>query len=684
MAKINDLKISTRVILAFTLPLVVILWLATDKLWTNWVTAAEAQRLEQLTDVAVGIGDVVHALQIERGMSGVYVGSGATQFKAEIVTQRTATDQFVARLAEVTAQTPPEVLGETLQAALSVELRRLEDLPRLRGTMDALSISGNDATGFFTQSNKQLLSLIPLMEKLAKVPEVRSNFASYGALMQAKERAGQERAAGSVGFASGGLDLPQLQRFQNVGGEQRTWIEVFKSQALPEHSATFDRVVAGPVVEEVDRLRRIAVDSYTTKSVAGVTPTAWFKVSTARIDLFKTVEDSLAKGLSTQARSLNAAALQAVWITGAIIFVILIPTAMIAIVVVRGITGPLAAMRGTMERLAGGDLTVTIDAVNRRDEVGDMARAVDVFKDSMIRTRALEAEQDKARKTREERAAAIEAMTRDFDGAIGRSLSVVAGAATQMEGNAQSLSSTAEQTNAQSAIVAAASEEASSNVQTVAAAADQLSASITEIGRQVEQSNDIAQQAVTEATRTDAMVQGLADAAGRIGEVVKLINDIASQTNLLALNATIEAARAGEAGKGFAVVANEVKALANATSRATEEIGTHIGSVQTATQDAVVAIRGISKIIGRISEISVSIASAIEEQSAATDEIARNVQQASAGSQEVSYNIQGVSSAASATGHAAGEVLTAAGELNRQTVEVQSLVRNFLEGVRAA
>jgi len=255
---------------------------------------------------------------------------------------------------------------------------------------------------------------------------------------------------------------------------------------------------------------------------------------------------------------------------------------------------------------------------------------------------------------------------------------IVASAASEMEASAQSMTATAEETNRQSTAVAAASEQAATNVQTVASAAEELSASIREIQQQMATSARIAQQAVEQVDRTDTTVTGLVQAADKIGEVVNLISDIASQTNLLALNATIEAARAGEAGKGFAVVASEVKNLANQTAKATEEIGQQIAAMQTATGDSVQAIRGIGETIKQISEVTTTVASAVEEQGAATQEISRNVQQAAAGTQEVSSNITGVSQAATQTGTAASQVLSAARELAQQGQQLNTEIEGFL------
>jgi methyl-accepting chemotaxis protein len=352
--------------------------------------------------------------------------------------------------------------------------------------------------------------------------------------------------------------------------------------------------------------------------------------------------------------------------------------------VLRRAIRPLHEMSGLMERLAKGDLEISIVGTGREDEIGTLARSLAVFKDNAVESQRLAAAQEAERRVKEERAQRLETLTRDFEGKVGQLVGALSSAATELEATAQGMSSTAEQTNQQSMTVASAAEQASTNVQTVATAAEELSSSIAEIGRQVAQSAKIAGEAVDEARRTDTTVQALAEGAQKIGDVVTLIQDIAGQTNLLALNATIEAARAGEAGKGFAVVASEVKSLANQTAKATEEIASQIGQIQGATKDAVAAIQGIGSIIGEISQIAATIAAAIEEQGAATQEIARNVSQAAHGTQEVTSNIAGVKEAATMTGAAAGQVLGSAGELAKQAEQLTSEVNAFLGGVKAA
>ncbi|PWC54919.1 methyl-accepting chemotaxis protein [Azospirillum sp. TSO22-1] len=352
--------------------------------------------------------------------------------------------------------------------------------------------------------------------------------------------------------------------------------------------------------------------------------------------------------------------------------------------VVLGVTRPLTAMASAMSRVAGGDLGVAVPGIGRGDEVGQLAAALQVFKNSLGEADRMRAEQT-AQKARaeEERRTVMLALADDFESHVDAVVGSVSSASAEMNSTAAAMSAAAEQATRQSAAAAAAAEEASANVQTVASAAEELSSSIVEIARQVSQSSDVASRAVGQAERTNTIVGGLDQAAQKIGEVVSLINDIAGQTNLLALNATIEAARAGEMGKGFAVVASEVKHLATQTAKATEEIAAQIGGVQGATQEAVGAIHDILATIGEISRTATTIASAVEQQQSATNEIARNVEQAARGTQEVATNIAGVSQAAGEAGKAAEQVLSESRALQQQSVTLRHEVDGFIAKVRA-
>jgi len=355
----------------------------------------------------------------------------------------------------------------------------------------------------------------------------------------------------------------------------------------------------------------------------------------------------------------------------------------VTLLVSRIIARPIVGMTDVMAKLSSGDKNATVPDVERRDEIGRMAQALLVFKESMLRAEQLAAERAREQRAKEVEAQRLEASTRRFDQNVGGVVRAVSAATVQLESSAHKMTATANDTNERATMVASASAAASSNVATVATAASELSSSIDEIARQVAVSNDIARQAVADTDRTNVAIEGLAEAAQRIGDVVRLINEIASQTNLLALNATIEAARAGDAGRGFQVVASEVKALANQTAKATDEIAAQVAAIQSATQASVKAMKGVSEISQRISDIAMAISSAVEQQGAATQEIARNIQQAAVGTDEVSSNIGRVTAAAGETGRAADEMLSSAREMARQNEMLRSEVDRFLAEVKA-
>ena len=357
---------------------------------------------------------------------------------------------------------------------------------------------------------------------------------------------------------------------------------------------------------------------------------------------------------------------------------------LVTVITAKRIATPVQKITDVVGHLADGETDVDVPGVNRKDEVGAIAKAVEVFRLDIIEKNRLEQEQAATtEKTETEKRELLKNMAQEFQASVGGVVGAVSAASTELQSSAESMTTTAGHTSEQSNNVASAAERASTNVETVSSAAEELSSSISEIRSQVTKSSDIAQSAVDAVKTTNEKVKGLADAAEKIGEVVELITDIADQTNLLALNATIEAARAGEAGKGFAVVASEVKNLANQTARATEEIGGQIAGIQNATRESATSIESIGEIVTSISEIASAINISVEQQGSATLEIARNTEAAANGTREVTSNITQVTEAAGETGESANEVLKASAELSQQAEKLRSEVDNFVHSLSA-
>jgi methyl-accepting chemotaxis protein len=478
-------------------------------------------------------------------------------------------------------------------------------------------------------------------------------------------------------------DAKGLATFKTNFDKVQQQIAALEKASLPSNLAALLAPVkagVGKYAEAFDKTgpNLLLGDELYYKAITPVIVSTIAKMDSAKIAIVQVYEKTASE---TNDRISNTTTTQEM-VAGAAVLIGLL----IAFFIARGIIGPLSGLTAGMKELAGGNFGVVLPGLDRKDELGDMAQAVETFK-----VKAEEKARDEAEaKVKQDLVAAKQRkadmikLADDFESAVGEIVETVSSASTELEASAGTLTKTAERAQEITTTVAAASEEASTNVQSVASATEEMASSVNEISRQVQESARMANEAVDQARTTNDRVGELSKAAARIGDVVELINTIAGQTNLLALNATIEAARAGEAGRGFAVVASEVKALAEQTAKATGEIGQQITGIQAATQQSVHAIKEISGTIEKLSEISSTIAAAVEEQGAATQEISRNVQQAAQGTQRVSSNITDVQRGASETGSASSQVLSAAKSLSSDSNRLKLEVGKFLNTVRAA
>ena len=675
LSALKNLRIGHRVLIAAGVPfLCLVAVLAFVGLEHN-DTRRQALAAADLAGQTPAVSDLVHALQRERGLSVGFLANRSEVFRDRLTTQRHDTRAAVDGLPEVGSDSR---LAGPLQQAQT----KLGALAILRGKVDAGSVTPGDAASGYSEIIRANIEALSTLRAATKRTAQAGMTEAYLALVEAKERAGIERAVGAAGFGSG--FSPELHtRFVRLGAEQQSYLTQFRATAAESFVTDLEALRNGPRFDEVRKFREQAVQAGY-ESTNEVDPASWFTAASDRIDDLRGLEKDVVQAIAGATGELAASKARSVWLTVGIAILLLAATGAISVLVLRSVVRPLGTVTTAIQKLSAGDTSTEVPETGRGDEIGDVARATEIFREAVIQQQAHQQEEQRRQAAEAERAQRLRKLIEAFEGSVAKVVSTVTAASTELNTTAESLSATAEQAGQQAQAVSAAAEQASTNVQTVSSAASELATSVEDINRQVATTSRMAGAARQQAKRTNERVEGLDAAAQKIGSVVEIISDIAEQTNLLALNATIEAARAGEAGKGFAVVAQEVKTLASQTARATEDIQNQVGAIQSETQAAVAAIREITGTIEQIDEIAQSVAAAVEEQGAATKEIARSVDEAATGTQEVTSNIAGVSAAASETGGGAHEVLSAASQLSKESSRLEQEVGGFLDGVRAA
>jgi methyl-accepting chemotaxis protein len=640
--------------------------------------------VEAIRDTTLEVSALVHELQLERGSSALFIGSRGAQFGPELDTQRRRTDARIPVLEERKATLAATGAAPGVVEKIDASRRVLAEIANRRSAITALSVPAPESFALYTRAIAALLESADDLIAASKDPVATRTIAAYVALMHAKERAGQERATGSQGFAAGRFDPALHQRLIALGAQQDAFLRSFRGLASGERIGSLERGPEGKPLEDVQTLRQVALRGGLAGELGGITGPQWFRTTTVRIDAMRIVEEEMASELDRIVAADRSAVLQAIAILLGMM-VGIVGSGVVGIAIARRVGREISTVADITSRMAGGDLSVQLDLTARGDEIGRLTAALTVFRDGLTEAANAKTLLDEERRRSEDgRRVELERIAGDLQRVVQRVVERLGATTVHVEESAGSLSASAEQSRREVQVMASATRTASGNMQTVAAATEQMSAAIQSIGDQVAASTSLAESAVGKAEAATQTIGQLDRQAASIGSIVGLISSIAAQTNLLALNATIEAARAGDAGKGFSVVAGEVKSLASQTARATGDISVQVDQMQRFTSATVTAINEIADAIRQMSTLVNAITAAVDQQGAATQDISRSVQQAAAGTAEIAQTIDVVEAVTSETSRASLSLVSASRELSSDRAALAAEIDRFVASVRSA